>query len=183
MLLADPEANLEPLDWASNNFLLVERVGDDAQGIYLYSFDEDELRPWVTTDFEERAATASPDDRFAAYVSNGTGRNEVWVQTFPDPGTRWRVSVDGGDWPTWRSDGNEIYYVDPAGRLTAVPVGWRDGEDGRVPEFGAPQPLFSVDLKNHDDRQYDTLDGETFLINRVVFEGADQPLTLIQNWK
>lgn len=93
-----------------------------------------------------------------------------------------RRTVDGGDWPTWRSDGEEIYYVDSVGQVIAVPVGWRNESYERVPEFGVPQVLFRAEFKDHADRQYDTLDGETFLLSRIVLEGARDPPTLVQNW-
>jgi Tol biopolymer transport system component len=181
LLYSDPSASLNPMDWASNDILLVEYdTDDDGDDIYLYSLDEQELRPWANTPFDERAATASPDANFAAYVTDETGRPEVWVQTFPEPGARWRVSVNGGDWPAWRDDGGEIYYVDPQGQMIATPIAWR--ADG-VPEFGEREVLFRTEFKEHGDRQYDVIDGKTFLLNRLVLEGADQPLTLVQGWQ
>ena len=40
-----------------------------------------------------------------------------------------------------------------------------------------------MQVKEHEDRQFDTLDGETFLLNRLVLQGAHDPLTLLQNWQ
>jgi Tol biopolymer transport system component len=179
LLVSDPSASLYPLDWASNDILLVQYDADD-DDIYLYSLQEQELKPWAVTPFDERAATASPDARFAAYVTDETGRPEVWVHTFPEPGARWRVSVNGGDWPAWRADGGEIYYVDPQGQMIATPIAW--SADG-VPELGEREVLFRTEFKEHGDRQYDVIDGETFLLNRLVREGTDQPLTLVQGWR
>jgi hypothetical protein len=174
---------LEPADWAVGGNVLVHRETEQGVDLYVYSLADRVLRPWVTTPFREGAAATAPDGRFAAYVSEETGRKEIWVQTFPEPGDRWRVSVDGGDWPAWREDGNEIYYIDPGSMLVAVPVLWR--EDGGVlaPDFGAPESLFRVDIRIHFDRQYDTRDGQTFLLNRVFLAGARDPLTLVQNWQ
>ena len=87
--------------------------------------------------------------------------------------------MNGGRWPAWRDDGGEIYYVDPQGQMIAVTVA--SGEDG-VPEFGDGEVLFRAEFKDHGDRQYDVIDGETFLLNRLVMEGANQPLTLVQGW-
>ncbi len=60
---------------------------------------------------------------------------------------------------------------------------WIDGEAGRVPEIGVPQPLFRSEFKEHEDRQYDTRDGQTFLLNRLVADSLRDPLTLVQNWQ
>ena len=50
----------------------------------------------------------SPDGRFLAYLSNESGRNEIYVQSFPGPGGKWQISTAGGADPHWRADGKEI---------------------------------------------------------------------------
>lgn|GEM_PF-6379521 len=54
----------------------------------------------------------SPDGRWLAYVSDETGRNEVYLQAYPDPGPRMPVSVSGGMEPSWSQDGRELFYRD-----------------------------------------------------------------------
>ena len=70
-------------------------------------------------------AAVSPDGRYLAYASDETGRAEVYVQTMPPGGGKWQVSTVGGDQPTWRKDGKELYFLASDGRLMATPV--RDG--------------------------------------------------------
>ncbi len=41
----------------------------------------------------------SPDGHWIAYVSNESGKNEVYVQPFPDLGSRHHISTDGGTAP------------------------------------------------------------------------------------
>ena len=79
----------------------------------------------------------SPDGRFVAYVSNESGRDEIYVQTFPDAGGRWQVSNGGGSDPSWRGDGKELYYRSPDQKLMAVEI--RGGSDFQA---GVPQGLF-----------------------------------------
>ena len=62
---------------------------------------------FLQTPFGEREAHFSPDERWVAYISNESGRNEVYVQTFPASSDRWPVSTKGGDYPRWRGDGKE----------------------------------------------------------------------------
>src|SRR3989449_11056669 len=76
--------------------------------------------PFLQTQFGEYPARFSPDGRWIAYVSNESGRNEVYVAPFQGPGGsstadgpgtpggKWQVSAAGGDWPRWRRDGKEI---------------------------------------------------------------------------
>ena len=78
--------------------------------------------PIAATQFVELAALLSPDARFVAFQSNESGRNEVYVQEFPEASSKWQVSTAGGRQPSWRADGREIYYRAPDGTLMAVPV-------------------------------------------------------------
>jgi dipeptidyl aminopeptidase/acylaminoacyl peptidase len=179
----DAEEHLRVTDWASNGLVLLDRLGSEGEDLYLCDPGTGDLEPWLATRFVERTASASPDGRFAAYVSEDSGRAEVWVRRFPEADEAWRVSVAGGDWPSWRRDGGELYYVAPDGWLTAVAVEWRQGRQGSEPGFGEPVPLFRFESKAHVDRQYDTLDGERFLVNRSVRTGARTPLTVVQGWQ
>jgi WD40 repeat protein len=60
----------------------------------------------------------SPDSHWIAYVSNKSGRNEVYIQSFPEPGTEQQVSDGAGGggagrvaaYPVWSHDGKELFY-------------------------------------------------------------------------
>jgi Tol biopolymer transport system component len=79
----------------------------------------------VETPFSEHDAMFSPDGRWIAYVSEESGRAEVYVQPFPGPGSKSRVSLDGGDSPAWSRDGKELFFVQGTkmmtSRLTLIP--------------------------------------------------------------
>ena len=59
----------------------------------------------ATGDFAEGNGVFSPDGRFIAYRSSASGRNEIYVQSFPQPTGKWQISTAGGSDPSWRSDG------------------------------------------------------------------------------
>lgn len=46
----------------------------------------------------------------------GFGRTHIYVQPFPGPGPRTRVSVDTGFHPQWRGDGAELFWEASAPR-------------------------------------------------------------------
>jgi Tol biopolymer transport system component len=69
--------------------------------------------PLLRTSFNERWATLSPDGRWIAYTSDESGRAEVYVQSFPNLGSKMRVSTAGGNYPQWRNDGKEILFYGP----------------------------------------------------------------------
>jgi eukaryotic-like serine/threonine-protein kinase len=107
-------------------------------------------------------ATLSPDGRWIAYVSDVSGRFEVYIDSFPTPGRQRPVPGSvGGREPRWRHDGRELYFVSDDSRLMAVAV--------TVPgQASEPQPLFPVRLPNSAGprlgiRQYDVARDGRFL--------------------
>ena len=128
-------------------------------------------------------ARLSPDDKWLAYATNRSGRFEIEVRSFPVPGPRYVVSLEGGGYPRWRADGRELYFIAGNSRVMAVDV-----TSGDPPRFGKPTQLFEVGLVAHPDRgsfaafEYDVAaDGSRFLVNRLV-SPADTSLTIIVNW-
>ena len=73
--------------------------------------------------FHEFAPALSPDGRWLAYTSNESGRNEVYVRTYPDvAGGRWQVSQAGGITPVWSHGGRELFFQNGAKALMVAPV-------------------------------------------------------------
>ena len=71
--------------------------------------------PLVRGEFTFRHGQVSPDGRWLAYVSNESGRLEVYVQPFAPapqkpPQGKWQISTGGGNQPRWRADGKELFY-------------------------------------------------------------------------
>jgi serine/threonine protein kinase len=112
------------------------------------------------------AGTLSPDGRWLAYVSDVSGRMEVYMQSFPDGGGKRQVSTGGGKGPRWRRDGRELFYYSLEGKLMAVPV--RSGEnfdmDAAVSlfEFRAGIPPF------HFAPYAVTADGQRFMPSAFI---------------
>jgi serine/threonine-protein kinase len=67
----------------------------------------------LASNFNERAVALSPDGRWMAYVSNVTGRDEVYVRPFPSvEASRTQVSRNGGREPVWGRSGQDLFYRD-----------------------------------------------------------------------
>ena len=75
-----------------------------------------------------------------AYVSDESGRWEVYIGEFPGGGGSWQISAGGGVEPRWRPDGKELFYVSPNGTLMAVPLQFN--QQSVLP--AAPRPLFTA---------------------------------------
>ena len=94
-------------------------------------------RPLVQSRFAELNAEFAPDGRWFAYQSNESGRDEIYVQAFPDvTAGRWQVSTNGGRTPLWARTGRELFYRSTGGAVMAVRVepgsAWRDGPPTQV---------------------------------------------------
>jgi len=128
-----------------------------------------------------RHPTMSPDGRWLAFSSDQSGRREVFVIGFPEPGTPRQVSLAGGTQPRWRGDGKELFFLSADSKLMAVGVNAAGGDI----TFGRPDPLFDAPMRHWLDSletEYDVSpDGQQFLINAVREEPA-APLTVILNW-
>ena len=136
----------------------------------------------VHTQFDERDGQFSPDAKWVAYQSDESGRPEIYIQPFPGPGPKKRVSINGGTQVRWRSNGKEVFYIAPDQRLMAVGIDLAAG----APGIGTPEPLFTTRLapvRSISRQQYVVaLDGQRFLISSVE-ELPTSPITLILNWK
>ena len=92
--------------------LLYRQIGaTTGQDVWVYSADDRTLTPFLQSSSNELSATFSPDGRWVAYVSDESGRAEVYVRPFPGPGTRSQVSIDGGTAPVWSRDGRELFFA------------------------------------------------------------------------
>ena len=117
----------------------------------------------LQTPFTEQSPSASPDGARMAYVSNESGRFEVYVRNLGGAEGQWQVSTDGGDQPRWRADGKELFYAAADGGLMAVPLA-----AGADPRPGAPVRLFL--MPERPDAQTEifedvTPDGQRILLN------------------
>jgi Tol biopolymer transport system component len=81
-------------------------------------------KPLVATAAQEGGARFSPDGRYVAYVSDESGRFEVYVIEYPGPGGKWEVSRNGGRDPIWSADGSRLYFR-TGDRLMTVPIATR----------------------------------------------------------
>ncbi len=186
-------------DWsADGRFLLyTSRDPQTDQDFWVRPMTGDPT-PWIflKTPFSEDSGRFSPDGRWVAYMSNESGRMEIYVRPFARPlpsgsaahsaAGREQVSSAGGTHPTWRADGRELYYIAPAGALMAVPI--TIGIGGAA-EPGTPVPLFPTRLAGdrfegiHGRRQYDVTRDGRFLVNTIPDDAVAAPITLIQNWR
>jgi Tol biopolymer transport system component len=142
-----------------------------------------EPTPFLQTAANNGQAQISPDGHWIAYTSNESGREEVYVQSFPMPGSKHQVSIDGGAQPRWRRAGDELYFLAPDHALMTVPI-----RNGAAMELGTPVPLFRAPLEYLALQGplfmpgYDvSSDGQRFLLNAPPSQGVS-PIDVVLNW-
>jgi serine/threonine protein kinase len=135
-------------------------------------------RPFLKTQFTEDQAVISPDGKWVAYKSNESGREEVYVATFPQLSGKWQVSVDGGAEPQWRRDGKELFFTDAGRKLMAAVVKTSTGAF----ETDVPKLLFETQLINVPGRNrfVVTGDGQQFVV--ITRLSAPAPINVVLNW-
>jgi Tol biopolymer transport system component len=145
--------------------------------------------PVLQSGFDEIEGQFSPDGRWLAYVSDESGRYEVYIRTYPEVAGKWQVSTAGGMQPRWSRDGRELYYLTPDARLMAAPI--RIASDTRTLEAGASVPLFPSRLATGGNiptagfqarAQYAVAADGRFLMNVAADDGIASPITIVQNW-
>jgi Tol biopolymer transport system component/tRNA A-37 threonylcarbamoyl transferase component Bud32 len=110
---------------------LVDYLGDDTL---------DTPRSFENTPANEKSPVISPDGRWLAYVSDTSGRDDVYVQSISGEGKVFTVSTGGGREPVWSRDGTELFYR-LGNAMLAVPVTL-----GEQFEAGTPVQLFTGDF-------------------------------------
>ena len=134
------------------------------------------ITPYLRTPFAETRGRFSPDGKWVAYTSDESGRNDIYVQSFPVGGPKRRISSQGGDFARWRQDGKELFYTAPDNTLMAVLV-------QAVPNsltVGEPKPLFKISGRAGS---YDVApDGQHILALPPADDNAASSMTVVVNW-
>ena len=115
----------------------------------------EELEPYLVTDFNEALARISPDGRWVAYMSDESGRPEVYVRSFPDGGRPWPISRTGGGLPMWGHSGEEVFYMtpDPGTRLVRTRLSL--GDEVRILEQTETFATEGLDIGGRGSAFYD----------------------------
>lgn len=134
--------------------------GESNRDIFLVSDGGDPI-PYVATPANERSPALSSDGQYIAYVSDESGRDEVYLESFPERSGKQLVSTEGGIQPVWSSDGSELFYR-RGNRMMAVGI-------ATEPELTASRPtmLFegSYATGNSNNPNYAVSpDGQRFLM-------------------
>jgi TolB protein len=165
--------------WAGDTlFAFTERRRSTGRDILLVPFDHSRTpNAVVSSAADESSPRVSPDGQWLAYVTNQTGRTEVYVRSLRASDEGRRVSIDGGLEPVWAPSGRELYYREGR-RLMALSLVNGD--------FGSPpRELFAGDFVpgTSDSANYDVLpDGRFVMVQRPPAAATQAALQVLMNW-
>jgi len=177
-------ARQNPRSWSPDGQVLAFHGGapTTARDIWVLRLNDRKAEPILRTSFNEGAPAFSPDGRWMAYVSNESGRAEVYVQRYPDRGGKRQISTEGGTEPVWSRNGRELFYRSGV-KMMAVEVTTRPAFDAGRPRLlfegrylASVFPLVGV--------AYDVSpDGQRFLMVREVEQSPSATqIVVVQNW-
>ena len=186
-LLANGGFNMPSL-WSPDRKMLLYCV-QGAGGFDLWSLQltpKPQPRPFLVTDANECNGSFSPDGKWLAYISDETGRDELYVVSFPSLGAKRQLSADGAEFPNWFDDGRRLAYVNADQRLVVLDIGKNERglEVGkpRTAFGGSPLPALPRQGTVVDDPVYITRDGKRMLLPIPIGGGSMSDLTLVNNW-
>jgi eukaryotic-like serine/threonine-protein kinase len=181
-LTTSPNINA-PVSWSPDGQLLAfgEVITATGQNIWILRMNDRKVFSLHKTGFNENEARFSPDGRWLAYVSDESGRVEVYVQPYPGQGGKWQISTEGGTEPVWNRNGRELFYRS-GDKMMAVDVSTQPGFAASTPRMlfegryeHPPVPLHNFDVSP---------DGQHFLMLKPVDQEQAAPtqINVVLNW-
>jgi len=169
--------------WSPDGQLLafVEVTPTTGIDIWVLRMSDRKAQPLLRTPFNESSPRFSPDGRWLTYVSDESGRYEIYVQPYPGPGGKWQISTEGGTEPEWNPNGRELFYRS-GDKMMAVDIATQPGFAADKPRmlFAGQYVPTPVTYPNYDVSP----DGKRFLMLKrsEQAEAAQTQINVVLNW-
>jgi len=162
-------------DWSRDGKYLAIDSGIGKNDLWILNLEDGEAFALVSSDFDVGYARFSPDGKWIAYISNESGKYELYLTRFPSGEGKWQLSKNAADWLLgWNAAGTELFYLDLEGNLISVKVGFGEQVVADLPTLLFPTRAGST---------WDNMsDGNGFVLGVPNDAGDDFPITLIVNW-
>jgi len=168
-----------PSDWSPDDHLLAYYQMDAKTGFDIWLAPTDGSgppRPYLQTPFQDQFPQFSPDGRWIMYISDESGRNEIYVQSFPTPARKYQVTTSGCQVAIWRPDGKEIFGIGLDGQtILSIDV----LESGAAFRTGPSRTLFRGPINLTG---FSTRDGQRFLMAVPEGQAATSSITVAFDW-
>ena len=138
-------------DWSSQDVITYLQCENDEGQCDIWVIPPDSApRPFVATPAREGYQTFSPDGRWLAYVSNQSGRDEVYVRPYPEGEPATQVSTGGGDSPMWSRDGRTLLFEGRNAMMAADVAPGNSFYSGRPRPYLVPWRIGSTPVRTAD---------------------------------
>ena len=192
-MLIGPETTTVPVtfswpQWSSDGkYLLYQKASGPSGGSVWAVPTNGDKKPFLVVQSQGQQGTIvyfrlSPEGKWLAYSSTESGREEVYVTSFPGGNGRWQISQNGGTSPVWRGDGKEPYFGEFSGAQTqmlAVEIITTD-DQFQTPNYRRLFPVNHV-LAGGNSSFDVSRDGHRFLLP-IQPEAQAAPVSLTLNW-
>ncbi len=183
-LILKSSDDLVPTDWSRDGRYVIYEVSPVTghnEVWALPTFGDRKPFPFLQAQFNQFQGRLSPDGTWLAYMSDESGRPEVYVQTFPEHGGKWQISTSGGMDPRWRGDGKELFYLSADQRVMAVSVVTTPAFEADVPKALFPVQVLSPGLGPRTHYEV-TADGQRFLLAAPLGSETLAGTQVVLNW-
>jgi Tol biopolymer transport system component len=179
--LTSNESLQAPNSWSPDGQLLafIEVNPTTGRDIWVLRMGDRKAQPFLRTPFNESVPQFSPDGRWLAYISDESGRFEIYVQPYPGPGGKWQISKEGGAEPVWNPNGRELFYRD-GNKMMAVDIATQPGFAAGKPRvlFEGPYVPTPLSFPNYDVSH----DGQRFLMLKTSEQAQAAQINVVLNW-
>lgn len=173
--IAQFDTAVQVWDWSRDgrSLLIGRRHADTGDDLWIQPPTEGaSAQPYATAPFDQAYGAFSPDGRAIAYASNESGQFDVYVDTYPKPGSRVRVTTAGGTEPRWAASGRELYFR-RGSEIHAVQL------DGRL----QVQSVAKLIDAGQAIRAFDVSPDGRFLLNLPAANNTGGAATLVAQWR
>ena len=180
--LTTSQQNNAPVSFSPDGQILAFQVNNPTGiDISVLRLSDRKMQPFLQTPAYKGAPQFSPDGHWLAYVSDESGRYEIYVQPYPGPGGKRQISTESGTEPVWNRNGRELFYRN-GDKMMAVAVttkaSFSAGKpkelfEGRYARLGGTFPFYDV-----------SPDGQRFLMLKPVEQEQVDPtqINVVLNW-
>ena len=172
-----------PMSWSPDGqtLSLIEVNPETGFDLWVMSMKDHSPTLFLGTRFNESVPRFSPDGHWLTYISNESGRNEIYVRPFPGPGAKLQISIDGGIEPCWNPNGRELFYRN-GDKMMAVDIALQPTLTASKPRvlFERQFLLSPATTPNYDVSH----DGQRFLMVKAAGTGETAPaqINVVFNW-
>jgi Tol biopolymer transport system component len=180
--LTTSENQQNPVSWGLDGQAVAYMELGPAGGydIWALRLTDRKAQPFLQTSFYKGAPQFSPDERWLAYVSDESGRFEIYVQPYPGLGGKYQISTEGGTEPVWNPNGRELFFRSGA-KMMVVDITSQPGFSAGKPRmlFEGPYLSLQATIPSYDISPI----GRRFLMLKASEQSqAITQIDIVQNW-